>query len=274
MRLEDVLAAYEADRLGLLRDIISVSAVALARPTAMFLVTPFLGRGVLTGLARNGVLAALTIPAAPLIWLSRPDDLAAGGMTLIVALVLKETLIGLLLGLPFAVLSWGLEAAGFMIDNQRGSTMASSLNPTTGEQSSPTGILLAQTYTVWMFATGGFLVLLDLLYRSYGVWPAWGMLPGLDPSLATGMLKLLDRVMLLTVLLAGPALIAMFLSEMGLALVSRFAPQLQVFFLAMPLKSAVGLLVLMLSLGVILDGISLNLAESAGLIGTLTGWLR
>lgn len=274
MWLTQAIEAFEADRVGLLRDIISVSAVALARPTALFLVTPFLGRGVLTGLARNGVLAALTIPAAPLIWLARPDDLAGAGIALILALVLKETLIGLLLGLPFAVLSWGLEAAGFMIDNQRGSTMASSLNPTTGEQSSPTGILLSQLYTVWMFATGGFLVLLDLLYRSYGVWAPWEMLPGIDASLASGMLRLLDRVMLLTVLLAGPALIAMFLAELGLALISRFAPQLQVFFLAMPLKSAVGLLVLMLSLGVVLEGVSLNLAEASGLVGTVAGWLR
>jgi type III secretion protein T len=161
-----------------------------------------------------------------------------------------------------------------MIDNQRGSTMASSLNPTTGDQSSPTGILMAQVYTVWMFATGGFLVLLDLLYRSYGVWPAWEMLPGLAPSLASGVLKLLDRVMLLTLLLAGPALVAMFLSEMGLALISRFAPSLQVFFLAMPMKSAVGLLLLLLSLPVILDAVSLNLAEGSGLIGIVLGWLR
>jgi len=40
-------------------------------------------------------------------------------------------------------------------------------------------------------------------------------------------------------------LLAMFMAELGLALVSRFAPQLQVFFLAMPIKSALGILVLM-----------------------------
>ncbi|MNL71828.1 flagellar biosynthesis protein FliR [compost metagenome] len=47
-------------------------------------------------------------------------------------------------------------------------------------------------------------------------------------------------------LYAAPAVIAMFLAEVGLALVSRFAPQLQVFFLAMPIKSALALLVLVL----------------------------
>ena len=53
---------------------------------------------------------------------------------------------------------------------------------------------------------------------------------------------------------------AMFLAEMGLALVSRFVPQLQVFFLAMPIKSALAFLVLVLYFSTILD-YSLDLIE-------------
>jgi type III secretion protein T len=52
--------------------------------------------------------------------------------------------------------------------------------------------------------------------------------------------------MYLAVVFAGPLIIAMFLAEFGLALVSRFAPQLNVFVLAMPVKSGVGLFVLAL----------------------------
>jgi type III secretion protein T len=50
--------------------------------------------------------------------------------------------------------------------------------------------------------------------------------------------------MALALLLASPMLIALFVTELGLGLVNRFAPQLNVFFLSMPIKSAVGLLVL------------------------------
>jgi type III secretion protein T len=45
----------------------------------------------------------------------------------------------------------------------------------------------------------------------------------------------------------------MFLAELGLALVSRFAPQLQVFFLAMPIKSALALLVLVLYMSTLFE---------------------
>ena len=61
-----------------------------------------------------------------------------------------------------------------------------------------------------------------------------------------GTVPLLFTLPMMALLLAAPALVAMFLSEIGLALVSRFAPQLQVFFMAMPIKSALAMLVLML----------------------------
>jgi len=54
-------------------------------------------------------------------------------------------------------------------------------------------------------------------------------------------------------LFAAPAIVAMFLAELGLALVSRFTPQLQVFFLAMPIKSALALLVLVLYMSTLFE---------------------
>jgi len=71
-------------------------------------------------------------------------------------------------------------------------------------------------------------------------------------------------------LFAAPVLVAMFLAEVGLALVSRFAPQLQVFFMAMPIKSALAMLVLMLYASALFD-------HAAGQVQTLGGilpWLR
>jgi type III secretion protein T len=79
--------------------------------------------------------------------------------------------------------------------------------------------------------------------------------------------------MRLAILLAGPAMIAMFLAEFGLALVSRFAPSLQVFFLAMPVKSGVGLLLLLLSIGIILGEVRRALPSTPVLLQMVGGWL-
>jgi type III secretion protein T len=63
----------------------------------------------------------------------------------------------------------------------------------------------------------------------------------------------LNRMVLTTLLLASPILLIMFMAEIGLALISRFAPQLQVFFMAMPIKSALGLFVLVLYTNTLFD---------------------
>jgi type III secretion protein T len=66
-----------------------------------------------------------------------------------------------------------------------------------------------------------------------------------DPSL-DGMLR--D-----TVVISAPVLIVMFLATVGLGLVNRTAPQLNVFFLSMPVKSALGIAMLIVYLPFIMD---------------------
>ena len=53
------------------------------------------------------------------------------------------------------------------------------------------------------------------------------------------------------IVLSGPLVAAMFLSEFALAIVSRFSPQVQVFVLAMPIKSAIAIFMLIFYFGVI-----------------------
>jgi type III secretion protein T len=260
--------------LSFLKLLLVVGTLTIARTTGLFLITPFLGRGIITGLARNAVILALTLPVIPHALASRPPGFDPSDLVLVMGLTLKELLIGLLLGLPLTAVAWGVEAAGFMIDNQRGASMASMLNPASGNQTSPLGILLGQLYTVWLVVSGGFTSMLDLLYRSESVWPTWGFLPNFSTALPGETLSLLDTVMKLTLLMAGPAMIAMFLSEFGLALVSRFAPQLQVFFLAMPVKSGVGLLLLVLSLGVILETASRYQLSAPATLSLISGWFH
>ncbi|GLS30839.1 type III secretion protein T [Mesorhizobium albiziae] len=258
---------------SLLHTALIVLALAMARTTGMMLIIPILGRDIVTGLARNGAIMALSLPVTAHAWATRPANLDISHMTLILGLGLKELLLGLVLGMPIAATIWGVEAAGTFIDNQRGAAMMSLLNPASGNQVSPLGTLLAQLFVTWLFATGGFSTLIEALYFSHRVWPLWSLQPVFGPAFVTGVLQLADVVMLLTLLLAGPAIVAMFLSEMGLALISRFAPQLQVFFLAMSVKSAVGLLLLVLSLTIVLAEADKHVPSPVTIFNLITKWL-
>lgn len=243
-----MLSLYPAE----MRIALVVIVLAVARISGMMLVVPVLARNIVTGMARNSVIIALSFPVIGHAWTRRPEDLDFASLTLILGLGLKELLLGLVLGLPVAAVMWGVEACGTFIDNQRGATMASLLDPASGNQTSPLGAFLGELYLTWLFVTGGFSKLLEALYRSHEIWPLWAFRPTIGPAFVGAVLSLADLVMLLTLLLAGPAILAMLLSELGLALIGRFAPQLQVFYVAMPVKSVVGLLLLILSLAIVL----------------------
>lgn len=230
---------------------ILLGTLAMTQPRILGLcmMLPLFNRSLLPGLLRYGVAAALGLVLVPALAADYASWSGGIGPTLLI--VAKEAFVGMTMGFIVALPFWIFEAAGFVIDNQRGASLGSTLNPGTGNESSPMGILFNQAFMVFFMISGGWFLLTTLIVNSFQVWSIWGWWPALSPSSAPLMLDLLDTLMRMTLLYAAPAVVAMFLAEVGLALVSRFAPQLQVFFLAMPIKSALALLVLILYMKVL-----------------------
>ncbi|NJN46698.1 MAG: type III secretion system export apparatus subunit SctT [Candidatus Competibacteraceae bacterium] len=255
-----------------LRHWLLVFTFSLPRILATFTMMPVFSRQVLPGMVRNGVAASLALFIFPVVVVDAP----VSDLTLISGLgvLIKEVFIGLLIGFGVAALFWSIEAAGFFIDNQRGSTMASSLNPLTGSQTSPMGILFVQTLNVIFFVGGGLLVVLGALYTSYQLWPVFSFFPRVEWDAVPYFLGILDWIMALAVLMAAPVIIAMFLAEFALGLISRFAPQLNVFFLAMPIKSAVGIFILVLYAGILIGYYNDELKKLATHFTALNGLFR
>lgn len=243
-----------------MQDLMPALILGMARMAAAFTLLPILGNQVLPGSLRNGVIASLSLVLLPMHLAALPSP--APGAWELAGLALKEVLIGLVLGYLTAVFFWALESAGFFIDNQRGATMASSIDPLTGSQTSPLAILLIQVLNAVFFLGGGFLVFIGALYKSYQWWPLFTFFPSLEAA-AFGELLMgqVNLLMSMAVLLAAPLLLPMFLAEFALALISRAAPQLSVFFLAMPIKSALANLLLVLYLGLLIGYFEERLAE-------------
>ena len=247
-------------------------AYASVRIQAALLIVPLFSRQVVPGLVRNSLGVGLALPLLPGIEAS-----LGGGLPDVVSMtvtILKEGLIGTLIGYSVAILFWAVEAVGFLIDNQRGASIASTLNPLTGNDSSPLGILFNQAFLVYFLMSGGFLVFLTLMYESYRLWPVVAFFPQLVADGLPLFAGLFENVIRLGLLLGAPAIVAMLLVEIGLALVSRFTPQLQVFFLAMPVKSAMAFLVLAIYLPTLFGYIRVEIGKLSGLLGTLAGGLR
>ncbi len=112
---------------------------------------------------------------------------------------------------------------------------------------------------------------MTLVYSSYGPWPVMEYFPGLPAEGMTVFAGLFQRVATLGILLSAPAIVAMLLAELGLALVSRFTPQLQVFFLAMPVKCGMAFFVLVVYLPTLIGYWHDEIAALPGLLDQLRG---
>lgn len=224
-----------------LRSFAAAWGLTQPRILGLFIAVPLFARQILPGMLRYGLAGGLGLLAAPPL-LAQVGQIPDGlGLAL---LVTKEAALGFLLGFVLALPFWAFEAAGFFIDNQRGASIAATLNPLTGNDSSPLGQLFNQAFIVFVLVSGAFGLLLQVLYLSFELWPVLHWRPALPADGAAEWLGQLDALVRTAILWASPVIVAMFLAELGLALVSRFAPQLQVFFLAMPIKSALAVLVL------------------------------
>lgn len=240
---------------------------AMPRFLVMFSILPLMTKETLPPLLRFAVVGSLAVIVVPGLTHDAHQDRAAIEA---LAIIVKEGFIGLVLGFVFAIPLWAFDAMGDFVDTQRGANMAQTLNPLSGQESSPLGQLFAQAITVLLFVGGGFTAMTAAVYQSFAVWPVFSALPPFGDDAPAAMLGLLDKLLHLAVLLSAPVIFAMFIAEAGLAIVSRFAPQLQVFFLAMPVKSGLAMLVFALYAVILFDHAQdLLLATARGALDTL-----
>ncbi|WP_375453286.1 type III secretion system export apparatus subunit SctT [uncultured Methylobacterium sp.] len=186
----------------------------------------------------------------------------------------KETAVGFVLGSLVGWVFWGVQSAGALIDNQRGSSMASSIDPLQGQETSTLGIVFSQVFLTYLYVAGGVLPIVGLLYRSFALWPAPSALPILTDRFPALMLGSFDHAIEFVVVMAGPVVAVMFLAEFALAMVSRFAPQIQVFVLAMPIKSGLAMFILIFYFATLLPYAAGQTSLFARYVSSLDGLMR
>lgn len=223
-----------------------IVAISLTRMMVILNITPFTSSSVISGIGRNAVILSLTLILFPLFL--PPEEFSFNVLEL-TALLVKEGVLGALIGFYSSYALWIGESVGFFIDNQRGATLASVFNPLIGQTTSPLGNGLNVIFTAFFYVIGGFVSFLAIVYASYVTWPMFSFYPTFDGRFPLFVLASGDHLLRSIVLYSAPVVFIMFLSDFCLGLINRFAPQLQVFFLSLPLKSGIGMLILIIYMG-------------------------
>jgi len=169
---------------------------------------------------------------------------------ILILYMIKEMFIGLIIGnlisLPFAI----AQGAGIIIDHQRGGASLMVNDPTVQNQSSPLGTLFNMVLIYIFWVINGPWDFLNAISLSYDIVPLDKFInPAFFAHGSISMktiITLLNQIMIMTTQLATPALIAILMTDSFLGIANRLAPQVQITFLGMPLKSLLGLTIVCL----------------------------
>jgi len=214
---------------------IRVGAMLAALPAPLGSVAPVRVRVAL------GLLIAITL-ALPHVSLAAtlPTDPAA-----MVALAFPELFVGLIIGVTVRVTLAAAEVAGTAIGFSSGLAFANSLDPTFGESSAPTSRALGAFAVVLLFVLHGHHSALLALSESLDLAP-----PGHAFAIAAqeGVVNIGASLMARGLRIASPVVATMFIVQLGMALVSRAAPRVQLFSLTFAVAVSAGLLTLLVAI--------------------------
>jgi flagellar biosynthesis protein FliR len=223
--------------------------LVFARIGTMIMMLPGLGEMSVPRRIRLTLALVLSAVLLPLHRTAYEVDLTTFGPVL--TLMAQEIFIGAVLGLTARLMISALQVAGFVIAQQLGLGFASAVDPTQGGQQ---GVLISNFLTMLgvtlIFATDLHHLIIAALNDSYRLFrPGEMPLIGDVAALTTQTIALAFKI---GIQLSAPFLIFGLLFNLGLGVLSRLMPQMQVFFVGMPLSILIGLLILFLVLGAVM----------------------
>ncbi len=229
---------------------LAIALLILARLLGILTLVPFLGGKLVPNQVKVGTAVAFSMILFPIVRSGLATQLPDLG-PLFGVFVLKEVFIGITIGFVASLPFQAMETAGQFLDAARGSSIASVLVPQLEESGPIFAQLKVQLAIVLFLAMNGHHFFLRSVFQSFSVLPV-----DTFPSLGGNLTAFVDFMIRATanVLLAGmqiviPALIAIFMVDVVLGIANRAAPQLNVYFLGMPIKGYVGIIMALLSLG-------------------------
>jgi flagellar biosynthetic protein FliR len=229
--------------------------LAMARTTAWLTMAPPFARTLMPVRVRVGFGVAIGFLLAGSMDVSTVD-LGIGSLALAIG---YQVFIGVALGFVVQLFFSAFQAAGSIIDFSSGFSAGAIYDPISGGQNATVSRFYNLTATVLLFVGGGHLLILSGYMRSFQAAPLGG--PSID-QLGQMLLGGIGTFFIAAIEIAFPLAAAMLMTEIGLALLARAAPQANVLMLGLTLKALVLLLLLGMSLSILPSAVEM-LADQA-----------
>ena len=231
--------------------------LVFARVGTLVMLMPGLGERIVPGRIRLSLALFLTLAMMPMVQPLLPSAISRPEAAL--AVLLLEIAVALMIGLTARLVIASLQTAGNFVSQSLGLAFAETVDPTQGGQAAAVGNFLTILGLTLLFVTDAHHAVIAAIAGSYIVLP-----PGEIPTSGDAARLALDTMAKgfgISVQIAAPFIVFAIIFNVGLGVLSRLMPSLQVFFLAMPATIMLGFLILAGVLGLMMTSFLKELSE-------------
>ncbi len=224
---------------SLLPSIATVFMLLFSRLGTMVMLMPAIGEQAVPARIRLAMALVLCLLFYPLVANLYPADRLAS-LSSVLVLAAGEMAVGFMVGLAARIILASLQVAGTTIATQAGLAFAQSVDPSQGTQGALYGNFLSLLGIALIFANDLHYLVIGGLYDSFTLFPPGQWLPiGDAAQLAVMVVADAFRV---GIQMASPFVVFGLVFYLGLGLLNRLMPQVQIFFIAMPANILFGLI--------------------------------
>lgn len=171
---------------------------------------------------------------------------------LLIAVSLKEIIVGLVMGILCNILLYTLQTIGQLIDFQAGLSLANIVNPAFDIQVSPIGDLFFVFGILLFLVTGGYREIIEAIAYSFNIVPIGKITVNAD--IFSYSFKLIGNFILQVALrFSAPIITILLLVDIITGIIARTVPQINIFIVGLPLKTGIALLSIIVMIGSIPD---------------------
>lgn len=209
------------------------------RVSTILMTAPFFGSGMIPKRIKLFFAVLVTVLLYPVIPLQGATiPVTANSFEVLIA-IFKEISVGLAMGLVGQLIFGGVQFGGQFISIQVGLGFSSVIDPLTQQQNGVISQMLILLGTIFFLAIGGDQIYLKAMVKSFEIVPL-GTVHMAAP--APELIKMAGELFVIGVQVASPFIIVFFLMDLTFAIFARIMPQANVFFIELPLKVYVGLI--------------------------------
>jgi flagellar biosynthetic protein FliR len=211
--------------------------LVLTRILAMMIQVPVLGGQGVPQQIRLSLGLILSVVLIP--WQQLPVDAKTIELAAYAVAVAKELFLGTLIGFACSATFGAIQIAGEALGLESGFGSGRIFNPSLGDSGSEFSQIFVMVSLMVFLIIDGHHLFIIAMQKTFEVIPANGPLP--LGSMDT-LIRIMAQMIVVGMRLALPLMAALIITDLALGLLSRIAPQMQIFFLGMPVKVAVSLI--------------------------------